>query len=221
MAEEKDYRNTQYCPMLDHVVGKKQILEEEIKTKYPRTRIIYNKVHNRKGPYHKKFANIYNNKCAYCGALWGLLPVESFEVDHFLHEASFPPTTGGKADAGRMMNLVWSCISCNRGKHGIMIESPYDQLLNVDTGGITDVFRREPDFSIRIRDTYQNDEFIQKFYKALHLNHEARRLDYLALELEGKYQEEKNEERRQKLGEILSRLMKRRNCMVTVDEDVS
>ncbi len=40
---------------------------------------------------------------------------------------------------------------------------------------------------------------------------ETRRLDYLGLQLEGKYQAEKDEKRKQKLGESLSILLKKRN----------
>lgn len=80
MARDKDYRNTEYCPQLNKVEEQKEILEKEIKLESPRTKIIYNKVNNRDSIYHKKFAQIYNHKCAYCGALSGLLPVESFEV---------------------------------------------------------------------------------------------------------------------------------------------
>lgn len=106
MARDKDYRNTEYCPILNKVEEQKMVLEKEIKSESPGTKIVYNKVNNRDSVYHKKFAKIYNNKCAYCGALWGLLPVESFEVDHFLNEASFPNTTEGRAEAGRMINLA-------------------------------------------------------------------------------------------------------------------
>ena len=95
MARDNDYRNTIYCPVLDKVEEQKNALEKEIKLAFPRTKIIYNKVNERNSEYHKKFAKIYNNKCAYCGAMWGLLPVESFEVDHFFNEASFPDTTAG------------------------------------------------------------------------------------------------------------------------------
>lgn len=143
----------------------------------------------------------------------GLLPVESFEVDHFINEASFPNTTEGRAEAGRMINLVWSCISCNRGKSGITIKPPYDELLNVDNGNIAGVFRRDKDYYIRICDTYQDDKFIQQFYDSLHLGYETRRLDYLGLQLEGKYQSEKDEKRKIKLGESLSILLKKRNRM--------
>lgn len=217
MARDKDYRNTEYCPILNKVEEQKQVLEKEIKSEFPRTKIVYNKVNNRDSVYHKKFAQIYNNKYAYCGALWGLLPVESFEVDHFLNEASFPDTTEGRVEAGRMINLVWSCISCNRGKREITIKPPYDDLLNVDNGNIAMVFRRDREFYIRICNTYQNDKFIQQFYKSLHLGYETRRLDYLGLQLEGKYQAEKDEKRKNKLGECLSILMKERNRMVVTD----
>lgn len=213
MARDKDYRNTKYCLKLNKVEEQKQILEKEIKSESPRTKIVYNKVNNRDSIYHEKFAQIYNRKCAYCGALWGLLPVESFEVDHFLNEASFPNTTEGRAEAGRMINLIWSCVSCNRGKRGITIKPPYDDLLNVDNGNITKVFERDKDYYIQIRDTYQNDKFIQQFYESLHLGYETRRLDYLGLQLEGKYQAEKDEKRKNKLGQSLSILLKKRNCI--------
>ncbi len=215
MAGDKDYRNTEYCPVLDKVEEQKKVLEKEIKAEFPRTKIVYNKINDRGGKYHKKFSKIYNNKCAYCGALWGLLPVEAFEVDHFLNEASFPNTTEGRIEAGRMINLVWSCISCNRGKHGITIKTPYDELLNVDNGNIAMVFIRDCDYYIRICDTYQDDKFIQQFYENLHLGYETRRLDYLGLQLEGKYQAEKDEKRKRKLGESLSILLKKRNKRCT------
>ncbi|GFI36955.1 hypothetical protein IMSAGC015_01137 [Lachnospiraceae bacterium] len=221
MAKDKDYRNTEYCPILDQVEEQKQILEEEIKSKFPRTKIVYNKVNNRASEYHKKFARIYNDKCAYCGVLWGLLPVESFEVDHFLNEESFPDTTEGRIEAGKMMNLAWSCISCNRGKHKITLKPPYDDYLNVDNGNIAKVFRRDKDYYIRICDTYQDDKFIQHFYESLHLGYETRRLDYLGLQLEGKYRAETDEKRKRKLGESLSLLLKRRNRMAVTDRSLS
>ncbi len=218
MAEDKDYRNTQYCPVFNNIDEKKKELEEKIKSECPRTKIIYNKVRERKGKYHDKFAEIYHRKCAYCGALWELLPVESFEVDHFINENSYPKTTAGRAEAGRMENLVWSCISCNRGKKEITIETPYEDILNVDNGSITNVFYRDRDFSIKICDTYQEDEFIQNFYKNLHLEYETRRLDYFALRLRGRYLHEKDQEKKSKFGNALQRLMRSRNLMKHTSE---
>ena len=217
MVKDEDYRNTEYCPILDKVEKQKEDLEKEIKLKSPRTKIFYNKVKNRESIYNKKFAKIYNNKCAYCGAMLRLLPIESFEVDHFLNESSFPDTTEGRTEAGRISNLVWSCISCNRGKSKITVNSPYDNLLNTDNGNIATVFRRDKNYYIQICDTYKDDEFIQQFYDALHLGYETRRLDYLLLQLRGKYKSEKNVERKQKLGEELIFLIERRNGMTVTD----
>ena len=217
MARDEDYRNTIYCQALDKVEEQKENLEKEIKLKSPRTKIFYNKVRNRESVYNKKFAKIYNNKCAYCGAMLGLLPIESFEIDHFINEASFPDTIEGRIEAGRISNLVWSCISCNRGKSEIVVASPYDNLLNTDNGNIATVFRRDKNYYIQIHDTYKDDEFIQQFYDALHLGYETRRLDYLLLQIYSKYKSEKNVERKQKLGEWLIFLMERRNCMAITD----
>jgi 5-methylcytosine-specific restriction endonuclease McrA len=213
-VETKDYRNTKYCPVLEQVGRKKRLLEEKIKKDSPKTTILYNKVRLRQGIYHKEFAKIYNEKCAYCGCMWGILPTESFEVDHFVNEAAYPNTKEGRAEAGRMENLVWSCFTCNRGKHDMLIEPPYDMILNVDNGNIAKVFVRDEDYSIKIEDTYKNDKFVLSFYKALHLEYEARRLDYLALKLQGKYKNEADPARKQKLGEALYLLIEKRNTFV-------
>lgn len=146
--------------------------------------------------------------------MYGLLPIESFEVDHFINKTSFSDSASGRAEAGRMKNLVWSCISCNRGKQGMEIKPPYDDLLNVDNNNIAKVFTRDDNYYIRICDTYQQDEFIQQFYQKLHLGYETRRLDYLGLQLEGMYNKEKDERCKCRLGEILSLLLKKRNKMI-------
>ena len=75
------------------------------------------------------------------------------------------------------------------------------------------LFRRDSDYYIRVCDTYKSDAFVQQFYENLHLGYETRRLDYLGLQLEGKYRAEKDEKRKCKLGESLSILMKKRNRM--------
>lgn len=75
MPKDKDYRNTQYCKELIDVSNKKERLEAQIQEDFPRTRIIYNKVKKRGGIYNRKFAEIYNEKCAYCGILLGLIPL--------------------------------------------------------------------------------------------------------------------------------------------------
>jgi len=211
-----DYRNTPFGPALEGIKEKKQALEGKIRGEHPKAKVFYNFIRKRGSTYHKEFANIYCNKCAYCGAKWGVLPVESFEIDHFINEASFPKNLTGRAEAGRVDNLVWSCITCNRGKLGLFIEAPYDTILCVDNGNITKVFFRDRRFAIQICDTYANDPFIRSFFHALHLDHEARRLDYLVLMLDEMCQKEKDEERKSKLMEIEFNILKKRNMTVTV-----
>ena len=62
MTRDKDYRNTEYCPVMDRVEEQKKTLEKEIRSEYSRTKIVYNKVSNRNSVYHKKFAQIYLSK---------------------------------------------------------------------------------------------------------------------------------------------------------------
>lgn len=49
-----DYRNTEYCPMLENVGDKKKALEEKIRSAHPRQKIMYNKVHNRNTTFNKR-----------------------------------------------------------------------------------------------------------------------------------------------------------------------
>lgn len=211
MTKDKDYRITDYCPPFEHIEEKKERLERKIKSERPKTRIMYYKVHERKGTYHDEFAEIYNKRCAYCGAMWGLLPTEYFEVDHFINEDSFPDTTEGRAEAGKMKNLVWSCIKCNRSKRELTIVPPYDDVLNTDNENIAHVFTRDKLYNILISDTYQKDLFVQKFYKKLGLEHEVRRLDYFALELYHKYRNEKDTDKKRGFSEALTLLLTKRN----------
>lgn len=213
MIEEKDYRNTPHCPVTNNLQEKKRSLEEEIWADFPRTRIIYNKVRVRDSKYHDRFAEIYHKKCAYCGALWGILSTECFEIDHYINEKSFPDTIDGRAKAGRMSNLVWACVTCNRGKGGITLVPPYDAILNPDDGSISKAFVRDEKYCIHISEPYESDIFINRFYNALHLDYETRRLDYLLLELHWKSMTEENEARRNQYNSIFIELLKKRNTL--------
>lgn len=217
MATERDYRNSPYCPCLVDVKDKKRALEERIKTDSPKTKIMYNKISKRGEEYHPRFAEIYNKKCAYCGILWGPLPAEMFEVDHYINEDSFPQTVDGRAEAGKVSNLVWSCSLCNRWKSGLTIAPPYDQLLDPDDGSISNVFKRDEEYNIVISDDYSADPFVKTFYRTLHLGAEVRRLDYLLLRIYGKLQCEKDPEKVAALSRIFIRLLEKRN---TVDRRV-
>lgn len=217
MTKDMDYRNTKYCRKLINVSDKKKKLAEEIQKDSPRTKIIYNKVRDRNGKYHKRFYDIYNGKCAYCGILLGILPLEDFEVDHFINEASFSDTPEGRITAGRMENLVWSCMPCNRAKGEISIEPPYDQLLNTDNGNICKVFYRNDEFYIKIVPKYQNDSFIKIFYDKLYFGYERRRIDYLLLQIYEKMQIETNAKKKEGLEKSFVYLLTKRNKMMMTD----
>lgn len=143
-----------------------------------------------------------------------MFPVESFEIDHFVNEASFPKTAEGREAAGRVRNLVWSCTSCNRGKRALTLIPPYDKILNADDGSIAKVFKRDDQFYIQIRNEFKNDEFVNKFYDELHLGYEARRLDYLLLKMQGMHDSESDEVKKTKLGESIYLLLRKRNTMI-------
>lgn len=172
---------------------------------------MYNQIHEREGEYIREFYEIYNKKCSYCGAKLGLLPIECFEIDHFINEASFSDDTNGRAEAGKIENLVLSCTSCNRKKKNLEIDLSCRELLNVDNGNIATVFVRSEEYYININEKFKDNIFINRFYNELHLGYETRRLDYLALLLDERRKRESDSQKQQQLGDALSIILKRRN----------
>lgn len=183
LKNNNDYRNTDSCPILENIDIKKSDLERLVKREHPRVRIMYNEIKKKNGKYFKKLETLYNHKCAYCGIITILNDIRLFEVDHFICEASYEDSTSGRAEAGKVSNLIFSCYSCNRGKKGMILSGKYRNLLNPDDNSIAQVFFRDENYYIKIRDEFQDDSFIQKFYDDLSLGNEFRRLDYLLLEI--------------------------------------
>ena len=214
VAATKDYRNASGCPALADVKQKKDELEKRIFQEHPHQKITYNAIRNKNGSYFTDFANIYNKKCAYCGARLGHTDIQLFEVDHFICESSYSNDTSGRAEAGRASNLVFSCFSCNRGKGDLPIGARYQGLLNPDDGSIATVFIRDENYYIRIENTYSHDVFIQTFYKELMLESELRRLDYLLLEISDliSAKRTKNPELAVKLEQCMGILLQRKNA---------
>ena len=199
-----DYRNTEYCPMLENVGNKKKALEEKIRVAHPRQKIIYNKVHNRSTDFNREFCRIYNCKCAYCGVSMDILPATLFEIDHFVAESLFDD----KQKAGKIENLVLSCYQCNRNKKEFEITGEYVEKLNTDDGKIADIFFRD---DIRIKDEYIEDETIKGFYNQLQLVHQTRRLDYLLINMQGLHKRLEGTVQGGRLAEAIITLMKKRN----------
>lgn len=205
-----DYRNTEYCLMLENVEDKKKTLEEKIRKAHPRQKIMYNKVHNRNNTFNKEFCNIYNYKCAYCGVSMDILPSTLFEVDHFIAESLFDD----KEIAGKVDNLVLACYQCNRNKQEFEIEGEYIEKLNTDDGNIAGVFFRDDKYYIRIKDDYIEDKTINDFYNQLQLVHQTRRLDYLLINMQGLHKKLEGTVPGGKLAEAILTMQRKRNKFV-------
>lgn len=202
-----DYRNTEYCPILENVADKKKELEKKIKIAHPRQKIIYNKIHSRSTSYNTEFCAIYNCKCAYCGVSMDILPATLFEVDHFVAESLFD----SKEEAGKVENLVLACYQCNRNKKEFKIDGEYIKKLNTDDGQIAEVFFRDDKYYIRISDNYTKDETINGFYNQLQLVHQTRRLDYLLINMQGLHKKLEGTIQGGRLAEAIVTMQKRRN----------
>lgn len=202
-----DYRNTEYCPILENVENKKKVLDEKIRLAHPRQRIMYNKVHDRNTTFNKEFCNIYNCKCDYCGVSMDILPATLFEVDHFIAESLFDD----KEKSGKVENLVLACYQCNRNKKNFKIVGDYIDILNTDDGKIANVFFRDDKYYIRIKDEYIDDTTINNFYNQLQLVHQTRRLDYLLINMQGLQKKLEGTIQGGKLAEAILTMQKKRN----------
>lgn len=211
--KNKDYRNTANCPILVDVALKKRALECEILKKHKRAKIMYNFVHDKQDVYFKRFSEIYNCKCAYCGVLMKFSDIRLFEVDHFICEDAFSKDVVGRSKAGKVSNLVLACYSCNRGKGNLMIDEDHQRILNPDDGSIARVFDRNEEYYIFIQRDYAEDPLVVDFYKKLSLGSQFRRLDYLLLDIQNfiPTQRTSNPIVAEKLERCLYFLMTRRN----------
>lgn len=205
-----DYRNTEYCPILENVADKKKTLEKKITIAHPRQKIMYNKVRKRNTAFNKEFCDIYNCKCAYCGVSMDILPAMLFEVDHFVAETLFDD----KVEAGKIDNLVLACYQCNRNKKEFEMGEEYIEKLNTDAGQIANVFFRDNDYYIRISDAYIDDKTINRFYNQLQLMHQTRRLDYLLISMQGLHKKIEGTVQGGKLAEAILILQRKRNKFV-------
>lgn len=207
-----DYRNTKYCPKLENIIAKKLSLESSIRQNNPKTKILYNRIHGKDSTYFTVFSEIYNHKCAYCGASMLFTDKRLFEVDHFICESSYGKDTASKAEAGRLSNLVLACYTCNRGKKDFLIKDDYCHVLNPNDDSIAKVFYRDDEYYIQIQDEYKSDAIIKDFYDKLKLGYQTRRLDYLLLEMRGLLVKFKSEELKDKLKSAMAILIEKKNC---------
>lgn len=205
-----DYRNTEYCPDLSKIKNKKNDLVIKIKLDHPRAVDMHNYVSDNDDVYKQQFMDAYNNKCAYCGVSVEVLPIQMFEVDHFIYEKSFKT----KKEAGFIDNLVLSCYTCNRGKSSLPIPIISINDLHPDEEGISKTFVRDKDFYIQVSVDKEDDATVQEFYRELKLWSELHRIDYVLMSMIGMQKElAGNDKALARLGQAITLLRTKRNLI--------
>ena len=180
----EDYRRTAYEPDWGDISAKKNTLVSEIKSEHPHQRDMHNLVSVNDSVWKRKFMQVYNGKCAYCGVSLDIAPQRYFEVDHFIYQ-KHPRFEGSKAKAGYMGNLVLACNLCNRNKSDIDIPDDTHTYLHPDKPGFSETFIRDADYYIRVSENKIDDEKALELYHTLKLDAETRRLDYLLMSMKG------------------------------------
>lgn len=208
-----DYRNTEYCSILQDVSGKKARVAEQVKQDHKRARDMHAYICQNDGPYKIRFMEAYNGKCAYCGASIEIIPKTAFEIDHFIYEKA-PQFKSSKAAAGYIENLVLACDSCNHQKSSFVIEDADRADLYPDTDGIRKAFIRDDQYYIRISKECKDKCVVNAFYKQLNLGGEIHRLDYLLMSMIGLSKKIKDKPKAsQKIGQAIQMLRTKRNIM--------
>lgn len=206
----KDYRNTPYKKYihLQNICEKKRKLLSEVKKTNPNKKNLYDLFSNKENIYNKKFMNIYDFKCCYCGVSIKIIDKCLFEIDHFIPKTSKLFNTA-KYKAGNINNLILSCRSCNRRKAKFEFKSkrkPFHPDKNINV-----FFKRDKDYSIIIEDKYKNDKHIKEFYNKLKLNFQIHRLDYLIMCMKDFCKEMKDEKIELYLNKIINILLEKRD----------
>lgn len=202
-----DYRNTEYCDVLKDVEKQKQLLQSEIHSLHPRLSNYYRKINKRGTNFNRKFRDIYNRKCAYCGASVSIIPNKNFEIDHYKCKSG----CNKDEKINELANLVYSCHDCNYRKRALEIPQKYDKLLNPDNSSINNVFYRDEFYNIKIKKEYENDYFVNQFYRELHFDYDDKRLDYLLMNVIGLSQKLQGSDDSVVLEAIASKLLMKRN----------
>lgn len=208
--DKQDYRNTINCLPLEQIEEKKAILLKRIREEgHPRARDHYPIVKDT--AFKAEFNSIFNGKCAYCGAATYIHGINYFEVDHLVNDASF----NSRADSGDIMNLVLSCMPCNRNK-----SSYPTNYATYNPENLKKYFWRNNNYGIEIEPYYQKNLDIVGFYEKLKLDLEFRKLDFLLLKLYHFKKLQLSDEIRSLISRIEDILRKKRNSIDILNTEV-
>ena len=185
-----DYRRTKYCPIVVDIKKNKQKVVNTIKSDHRKAINMYNYISKENDCYKSLFAKAYNGKCCYCGVSIELIPLELFEIDHFVCKTS--KSFKNKSEANEIDNLVFSCKKCNRGKTALDVSPEKCQKLNPDGDEITKTFIRDNSYYIKVADELSEDKEINEFYNSLGLGEELKRIDFLLMNMIGLYKKYKD-----------------------------
>ena len=203
-----DYRNTKYCSELVNLHDKKKDVEKCVLSEH-KTSNIYSFVRNNKLKYKQMFADAYNRKCAYCGISTDIESLDSFEIDHFIHEKN--RIFKYEKDASYMENLVFSCHECNSNKKAFDVINEKCENLHPDDNYLKSVYYRNDDYRITIKENVNSQGEI-RFYEKMKLGSDLRRIDYLLMNLLGFYNNANlNTDIREKISRIILILITKRN----------
>lgn len=176
-----DYRSSLYCKPICDISEKKRIVKNKILTKHPKARDMHNYVSDNSSIFKKEFLDAYSNKCGYCGVPVDFVGISNFEIDHFFCLDLYDT----KCDAGQMDNLVSSCKLCNRLKSDILLDNSDKRYFHPDEEYINNIFERDEEYYIVIKEEFKSNEKIFKFYQKLEFASDFHRIDYIVMNLTG------------------------------------
>lgn len=194
----KDYRVIGNNNPFKNVDSKKKELQKTLESEHPSTKNHHSLIRPKSSEYKKKFANIYGERCAYCGIDYSIKNCMCFEVDHFIS-----PIHGGE---DHINNLIYACQCCNRKKRSFKIPEKDYKILNPDQE-LGKTFYRDEMFHIKISNTYENNDTVKNFYSQMKFNHEERRIEYLMLAINKLLLTIKNENKKSYLRKIFIKLL--------------
>lgn len=183
-TEIKDYRNTAYKKYDFTLNDKKDVFISEFRLQHRKAWNIYANIRSRTCDLNRSFKSIYHDKCVYCGINTHVIELSRFEIDHFIPLAVLKKNLGYDVKyINGLSNLVNSCRMCNGNKSSFITDHDNFELLHPDNVDFQKVFDRLDDLSIIINDNFVSNCEVVKFYEALGLDNQIRRLDFLIMEM--------------------------------------